>query len=411
MQISKWKIIQFLMVFLMIISSSILKPLGGWLGETMNVRLVTVILAIVCLLIASLPAFRKNRYLNFCTLLICVVIIAAYIYSDKTIWVKSRESMSLYYVLLAYPLFCTLINQAWNLDSMLNTICGVTFLSYILRTSISLIQKFSGVLLYENIYRECAPENWYRGGFLRINPPCFTIIIIPIALYMIERQVVARRKVKYYLLIASALAYSAVIHGSRSVLVYQIIVLGCYILFKKGSSKRKIAMWVLAGLLVVIFINSTMFSTIVETFTNSTGEYAGSAESRFASVWFFIPKFLQSPLFGTGILTGEEFTFILPGGVRGHLSDIGFFYTITQYGVGILIFDILFIIKGFKTALLASKVGMTGYQYLAFGITLNVLLTGINIDWFYPIFTPAIPVCLAVIEYIYQECRSVANIE
>ncbi|PHK90771.1 hypothetical protein CR516_10890, partial [Enterococcus faecium] len=153
MQISKWKIIQFLMVFLMIISSSILKPLGGWLGETMNVRLVTVILAIVCLLIASLPAFRKNRYLNFCTLLICVVIIAAYIYSDKTIWVKSRESMSLYYVLLAYPLFCTLINQAWNLDSMLNTICGVTFLSYILRTSISLIQKFSGVLLYENIYR------------------------------------------------------------------------------------------------------------------------------------------------------------------------------------------------------------------------------------------------------------------
>ncbi|HAP9510830.1 TPA: hypothetical protein IWK04_002285, partial [Enterococcus faecium] len=220
-----------------------------------------------------------------------------------------------------------------------------------------------------------------------------------------------RRKVKYYLLIASALAYSAVIHGSRSVLVYQIIVLGCYILFKKGSSKRKIAMWVLAGLLVVIFINSTMFSTFVETFTNSTGEYAGSAESRFASVWFFIPKFLQSPLFGTGILTGEEFTFILPGGVRGHLSDIGFFYTITQYGVGILIFDILFIIKGFKTALLASKVGMTGYQYLAFGITLNVLLTGINIDWFYPIFTPAIPVCLAVIEYIYQECRSVANIE
>ena len=108
---------------------------------------------------------------------------------------------------------------------------------------------------------------------------------------MIERQVVARRKVKYYLLIASALAYSAVIHGSRSVLVYQIIVLGCYILFKKGSSKRKIAMWVLAGLLVVIFINSTMFSTFVETFTNSTGEYAGSAESRFASVWFLFLNF------------------------------------------------------------------------------------------------------------------------
>ena len=57
---------------------------------------------------------------------------------------------------------------------------------------------------------------------------------------MIERQVVARRKVKYYLLIASALAYSAVIHGSRSVLVYQIIVLGCYILLRKVLRKEKL---------------------------------------------------------------------------------------------------------------------------------------------------------------------------
>lgn len=53
-------------------------------------------------------------------------------------------------------------------------------LSMLIRTSISLVQKFTGIVLFPTLAMEYATEGWIRNGWLRVNPPAFSVIIIPI---------------------------------------------------------------------------------------------------------------------------------------------------------------------------------------------------------------------------------------
>lgn len=70
-------------------------------------------------------------------------------------------------------------------------------LSMLIRTSISLVQKFTGIVLFPTLAMEYAAEGWIRNGWLRVNPPAFSVIIIPILMYLCFEEKVKKKKEKY----------------------------------------------------------------------------------------------------------------------------------------------------------------------------------------------------------------------
>ena len=71
------------------------------------------------------------------------------------------------YVFLAFPIYKLLYNKVWKFSEFLNLIVKITMLSMLIRTSISLVQKFTGIVLFPTLAMEYATEGWIRNGYAR----------------------------------------------------------------------------------------------------------------------------------------------------------------------------------------------------------------------------------------------------
>lgn len=400
-------LIRLTIIFLMVLNVSLLKVFGILTAST-TIYEVTVACACVIIIFIFFRFGIKMDMLN----LICLVMVLTLLFSFRTSMENGKSftnvilySVKNWMILLSIPIAYVLRSGKWNFKKFLKLIINLTNASYLLRSGISVINRLTGSIIFESIAREYAAENWIRNGWLRINPPCLAIIFIPISMYLLF-QAERKRERNYYLFsIALSMFYTAVIHGARSVVLYQILEILFIVIMKKKGSKKQIILFMILAILGIVVMNSSIVQQFIASF-GVGGEFEGSTTGRLEAVPYYLSLFLENFWTGTGFLHYEERLFVgVVGWTVATLGDVGILWTLVQLGFGGLLFYIMFIIWGVLVGKKACRIA-PDIDILVWGIVFSIMITGVNIDLFYGIYAFAAPISLAIISYVDYSCKN-----
>lgn len=400
-------LIRVTVIFLMVLNVSLFKVFGI-LTESTIIYEVTVACALVMIIFVFSRFGIKKDMLN----LICLVMILTLLLSFRTSMENGKSftnvilySVKNWMILLSIPVAYVLRSGKWNFKKFLKLIINLTNASYLLRTGISVINRLTGSIIFESIASEYAAENWIRNGWLRINPPSLAIIFIPISMYLLF-QAERKRERNYYLFsIALSIFYAAIIHGARSVMLYQILEILFILIMKKKGSKKQLILFMILTVLSIVVMNSSIVQQFIASF-GVGGEFEGSTTGRLEAVPYYFNLFTENFWQGTGFLHYEERLFAgTLGWTVATLGDVGILWTLVQLGFGGLLFYIIFVIWGVwvgkKARCLASNMDI-----LVWGIIFSIITTGVNIDLFYGIYAFAAPISLSIISYVDYNCKN-----
>ena len=275
-------------------------------------------------------------------------------------------------------------------------------ISMVIRFGVSFIQKLTGVTVVPTLALEYATENWMRNGWLRINPPALSLIIVPILVYMIYENKQKRRR--YFFCLGVVLFYSMFIHGARSLILYQLIEIVFLVLYKRKSTKTQMVVFAFLAIAGMILVNSEVGNAYINSFLPG-GEFEGSTTGRLEAIGFYLASIQENFWTGTGFLSFEERQFVGEiGYVAGTLEDVGVLYSVVQVGAGIIGFYLMFLFRNIYIARRIKHNNEKSNSYLLVaGITLSVFLTTINIDMFYGIYVLAVPFGLAICEFVSKQ--------
>lgn len=396
-------------IFFMILGVGLLKPFTGSLpfGNTDYIIMETCIFSIILCSI-YLIRYRPKWDMIYAYLLIALIVLIVGVHTS----VRAGKNVFSYdvrmpvykysYIFLAFPIYQLLSREIWEFKRFLNLIVNVTILSILIRTIISAIQKFTGVIIFSEIATEYAAAGWIRNGWLRVNPPAFSVIIIPILMYLYYESKKEKRK-KYLIYAAYVIAYSMIIHGARSVTIYQIIELVFIVLYKRKGTKKQMLLFACIATSCICFINSSVGNNFINSF--STGGDAGSTTGRVEALAYYTSIIRQHFWTGTGFLSFAERQFTGKAGyIVATLGDIGILYSFVQVGVTIIVFYLLYIVRSLYVGQKIKKRDKDSNLYLlVYGNMLAVILTIINIDMFFGIYLLAVPFCIAIVEYASKQ--------
>ena len=393
--------------------NSLLKPFGDGLffwSTNDGVKKMCFLLSVLCFLLCLWKFRRSNKFLNLSIGIIIVAAIIAVFRSEDVFTTALLSSLNYYYVLAAIPIYSLLVNKRWPLKNLLRSITIIAFLSYFLKGGITIIEYITGNVVFPTIALESVGRLSYRNHFLRINPPAFGIIIIPIAMYLYYTETIKRKKLFSLGVAFISIIYSGLIHQARSMLVYQLLEFIFLILLRYKGRPRNVVIFSIVATGFVFFVNSSIGNEFIDSFSPE-GLYGNSTTSRLYAYSYFGSKWLNSSLFlGTGFLQGNNYTLMGEFTIQASLWDIGFLTTIVQMGLLALSSYILFIVYGFKAGKRIEKYDKS-LKLLAYGIVVSMILTAINIDWFIDIFAVSVPIGFAVIAYIGYLCGSENQLE
>lgn len=393
-------------IFFMILGVGLLKPFTGSLslGKTDYIITETGIFSIVLCSI-YLIRYRPKCDMIYAYLLIALIVLIVGVHTSvvtgKNIY-SYDVRMPVYkysYIFLAFPIYQLLSSGIWKFKKFLNLIVNVTILSIIIRTIISVTQKFTGVIIFSEIATEYAVAGWLRNGWLRVNPPAFSVIIIPILMYLYFES----KEKKYLIYVAYAIVYSMVINGARSVTIYQIIELMFIVLCKRKGTKKQMLLFACIATSCICFINSSVGNNFINSFL--TGGEAGSTTGRVEALAYYSSMIRQHFWTGTGFLSFAERQFTGKAGyIVATLGDIGILYSFVQVGITIIVFYLLYIVRSIYVGQKIKKRDKDSNLYLlVYGNMLAVILTIINIDMFFGIYLLAVPFCIAIVEYASKQ--------
>ena len=380
-------------IFFMILGVGLLKPFTGSLswGMTDNIIMETGIFSIVLCAI-YLIRYRPKCDMIYAYLLLTLIILIVGVHTS----VMAGKNV------YSYDVRMPVYKYSYIFEKFLNLIVNVTILSIIIRTIISVTQKFTGVIIFSEIATEYAAEGWIRNGWLRVNPPAFSVIIIPILMYLYFESDEKKRK-KYLIYVAYVIFYSIVINGARSVTIYQIIELIFIILYKRKSTKKKMFLFACIATSCICFINSSGGNNFINSFL--IGGDAGSTTGRVEALAYYTSMIRQHFWTGTGFLSFAERQFTgKVGYIVATLGDIGILYSFVQVGVTIIVFYLLYIVRSIYVGQKIKNRDKDSNLYLlVYGNMLAVILTIINIDMFFGIYLLAVPFCIAIVEYASKQ--------
>lgn len=400
-------LIRVTVIFLMVLNVSLLKVFGI-LTETTIIYEVTVACALVMTIFIFSRFGIKKDTLN----LICLVMMLTLLLSFRTSMGNGKSftnvvlySVKNWMIILSIPVAYVLRSGKWNFKKFLKLIVNLINASYLLRAGISVINRLTGSIFFESIAREYAAENWIRNGWLRINPPSLAIIFIPISMYLLFQSERKRERNYYLFSIVLSMFYTAVIHGARSVLLYQILEILFILIMKRKGSKKQIILFMILAILSIAIMNSSIVQLFIASFGVS-GEFEGSTAGRLEAVPYYLNLFLDNFWTGTGFLHYEERLFVgAVGWTVATLGDVGILWTLVQIGFGGLLFYIMFVIWGIWVGKKARRMA-SDTDILVWGIVFSIMITGVNIDLFYGIYAFAAPISLAIISYVDYRCKN-----
>ena len=345
----------------------------------------------------------QRRFIYIEILLLAVCWIRAYVGDmlNGLKWDDSLEKMLIYlYPMLMLPLVNLFCTRGWKFENCARLIIAATTADTLLKMFMSFYESVSGTLLWPNIV---SGEMGYRNGLYRINPAGFSILVIPLAFWLMTKAEKLPERILYLSVIGIDLLYAFVIWQARSALLYKSILLVMLFFFQRTTDKRRIVRFLILIAAIIIFINTPTFNNFVDSFSESNAEYGDNTMYRRYALQYFISLYEEQPFFGVGLLDYLQRRYRL----GGTLEDVGFLYSIVQLGIPMVAFYITMFSRCVYVAL-AKLRKRPDERLLLLSITFMYLIFGINIDTFY-MYGLTVPFYIAMVEYFnwlaYREDR------
>lgn len=351
--------------------------------------LFILFLIVVC---SGLP---KNREL-WITNILCIValllsLVHGYISGNHlTPGPVLSKSLNYLFVLLSIPIYKLLKKGIWDFDKYIKTLVFLCICGYGIRAIISIVYFFTKKVVLEGIAFDSA-SNFYRYGMIRVNPPCLSLIFLPLCYYLLCRE---KNKKTWWGGIILHFLYAFFVYMARSFIIYSTLVLLLMYAFIRTSTLKKLFRYIIIAGFIIFAINTTYFENLVNSFSNESN-LAISTLNRMRAYTYAFGVIKSNPYLGSGMVNYN----IVENG--GSLSDIGFLLSISQMGIPIVLFYVYTFFCGFKAAF-NNRLRNPDYAILAFGSTLSVLIIGVSIDCFFNVFAFSTPFYIAIIMYILQ---------
>ena len=326
---------------------------------------------------------------------------------DQTLFWTYYELCTIVMSVWFYPLFYVLESERVSFLTILEVITTLTIISYLLRVLSHVSMLLTGNYFMQGLVFEYGKPG-IRNGFYRIQQPCLSSIFMPIAIYLFFVIESKTKKMWYLFGVVIAIVFTFSINQSRSIMIYQIIIVVSMFLFKNRTPGKKLLVWYVVIIGVIALSQSPVMKIISEflyTF-NSNSEYGKSTIIRIDTLNYYMQLFRDNLVVGMGALNiGTNGAFSILRGTNGtaYLDDIGLLATVIRYGLlGILLHIIVFgnavytIIKFPNTE---SDFGQKVDKLLLVHLLLSVLMWGINIDCYFQAVSFGMPIFIAIFEY------------
>lgn len=417
MQIKVSTIIRYYITFLIVMNVSLTKVAYqylGWFASTYHIIMLSgfsaVVLYLYCIMSRNVQKRLQpySRYLNCICTLTTVVIMIEIIATWSRYGISIRNFSYTFYVYmfiyLVYPLTYLLVIKDINFSKMVKAIIVCTVLSLLLRWAIATVYNSTGTVLIPSIPTECASAGWTRNGNMRINPPCFIALLVPLCMYYYYCSNKIINRIYSIIGIAIAILYTLYVHQARSFLIYLSASILIGYLMKKREVSRKLAA-IIAGIFIVVIVLNTQYANSLFASFSSESELASSTITRLVSLEYYLSIFINHPLTGLGALwKGFDGTLSIIQGPFGYacLEDLGLLGGIFRFGFlgGLLYFSIIIrMINRIKFSLKMRSVLQEDWFMLLFCCFCSYLLFGINIDWFYQLIAFSLPFVIVIFEY------------
>lgn len=193
--------------------------------------------------------------------------------------------------------------------------------------------------------------------------------------------------------------------------VAQMAVIGamvCMWLFYREHSKSSVVKFMIAITMLVVFLNSELFTSILNVFStdNNVNALSSSTLARYNAIEYFSQFTRKNPFLGMGWIRPytDELTRIWSGPTNtAYLDDLGFLGQFYRQGIlGIVIYVALLVRMGY--VILKVK-GKCNEQTLLIGIFAYIVFTTPSLNCFDGERMMVMPFYLASFEYIYTSVR------
>ncbi len=202
------------------------------------------------------------------------------------------------------------------------------------------------------------------------------------------------------------LFYVDMTRGKEVAVIFSLFVVW---IVNKTNSRKDLIKYIIAGVVLIVFLNSNAFSYILDAFSINPKVNADyqSTLARYDAMEYFGKFTKQNPLMGMGYVVPktEELTKIWSGSSgRSFFDDLGFLGQFYRQGLlGASIYVILVVRMIFTTVKI--KKGMKEKAFCA-GLCSYVVLSAVSLNCFDAARILAVPFYIACTEYIYYKQKT-----
>lgn len=335
-----------------------------------------------------------NGIIKFEMVLLGICCVRAFVGASQngTAWDDTLAMIWSYlYMLIAIPLINLFCAGKWKPEKAAKFLVLVTSIDTIAKAFMSFYESKTGVMLWPNLVNG---EMGYRNGLYRINPSALSILVIPLSFWLISKAKSKREKFTYVITILIDIFYAYIIWQARSALLYKTIIIIMLIFLHQTNDKKKVVLAFIMMLGAVILINTSVFNSFVDSFSETNKMYGNSTVARVNAYAYYGAMYLKEPFWGVGRLTTSE-RYALGGGM---LEDTGFFYGLVQFGIPMILFYIFIFFRGIYVSIKVKRRNIADFL-LCLSMTLLFIIFGVNMDPFYA-FALALPFYVSFVEYV-----------
>lgn len=371
---------------------------------------VVMILAIYCfVLFTRLKERGISEIIDRYSYLIIelVVMVCALIVTDLVTIVNGQlritniltHNLDYIYVFLALPITVLLVERSWEFEHFVDAILSVSVLSMLLKIFVMIYYGATGVEI-ECIALENTFEGWIRNGRLRLTPPCFIMICVPLCIYMFVYVDKLIKKIFYCLCGLICMAYVYFVWQSRIAILFIGVGIGIMVMFGNTSKKLNIVRWSVVGVGAVGFMLLGGLKQILALFSTNpeTSVFFAENKGHYYAYDIFWGHFAQNFLTGCGLnetLSLGVYTIL---DKRQWLCDAGILYSLEPMGILIGVFYLLMFARGVYVYMQNRK--EKNLAIIALALTVTIMVCEISMDCFFTPTAFAVPFYIAIVEVI-----------
>jgi len=382
-------------IYALVVIPRVVKPQSGDDKDTSEKGIIATITSII----------RRNRLLCVELLILLMAIISADVVTLINAQLRLTNilthNLDYFYAFLALPILLMLKDKSIDFDRLLAVILGLNILSMAMRYFVSLYATLTGYEI-KIISREYALEYWIRNGRLRVMPPCFIFLLIPLSIYLFKASQSLWRKCLSIASILMTIFYIFYVWQSRACTILVVAEIGIMLLFCIMSRKSAYIRWGICALGLLAFILAGGIRKLLTMFSaQDVTQYVGENKGHYYAYAAFFRQYLQSPIFGNGI-TETLANWDVPGreGRAQWMCDAGIIYSLVPMGILIVVFYVMIIARGIRFYIKNRKTDERAV--LVLGLVLGVLGALIWQDSFFTPYAFSVPFLLAFLNYVYD---------